>query len=196
MKFGTTNGAVGELEWIYDEAESSRGLILCHPHPLYGGSMLDGVLETTCRAATRFAIATVRFNFRGVGASAGSFDQGVGEVEDLARIVDAFQANFNELWIGGYSFGAHIALQYATANAEVSNLLLIAPPTQDALPEIAATAHVIVGDNDPISALDSLAPWVNESASRFLYPIEEADHFLVAAGYELESTLAHILDAS
>ena len=193
MEFGITQGEIGDLEWMFEAAESSSAIVLCHPHPLYGGSMLDGVLEVASRVAKTIGISTIRFNFRGVGASAGSYDEGVGEVADLTTIVNDFEARFDRLILGGYSFGAGIVLSYASNSETNSDLVLFAPPTQGTFPDINNKVDLIVGDNDSISSLDSLSEWTHASDDRTLHVIDDADHFLGAYGPDLEEVLTRVL---
>src|SRR6188768_1844090 len=89
--------------------------VVCHPHPLFGGTMQNKVVHTTARALQEAGAATVRFNFRGVGQSEGTHDQGVGEIDDAIAVVQWTRARFvcDELWLAGFSFGAAVALQAA-----------------------------------------------------------------------------------
>ena len=196
MEFGTTEGESGELEWMFEAASSPNVLVLCHPHPLYGGSMLDGVLETASRVAVSQNISTIRFNFRGVGASTGAFDHGVGEVSDLASIVREFEARYERLILCGYSFGANVALSYAAQASEDRDLVLFAPPTQDALPDLKTNVDLIVGDHDPISSILVLSDWTRDKANRNLHVIEDADHFLGAYSTDIADVLERVLAGS
>lgn len=193
MELGTTQGEMGDLEWMFDPAPSATALILCHPHPLYGGSMLDGVLEVASRVATSLDISTIRFNFRGVGASAGSYDEGIGEVTDLSTMVNEFESRFERLILGGYSFGAGVVLRYADQSTTHRDLVLIAPPTQSAFPDIETNVDLIVGDNDPICAVNVLSQWTHAKPDRTLHVIEDADHFLGAFGPDLVDVLTRVL---
>ncbi|MCY4095726.1 MAG: alpha/beta fold hydrolase [Gammaproteobacteria bacterium] len=195
MEFGTTHGEMGNLEWMFEPASSASAMVLCHPHPLYGGSMLDGVLEVASRAATALEISTIRFNFRGVGASAGTHDKGTGEVSDLAAIVKEFAPRFEQLILGGYSFGGRVVLAYASQSVQVNDLVLIAPPTQDALPDLTSRVDVIVGDNDSISSTGVLSEWTQANPNRTLYVIDDADHFLVANAPDISDVLQRILSS-
>lgn len=127
-------GPAGALEIRVDRpahptSEGARVVVICHPHPQMGGTMDNKVVTTLARAATDVGWSAVRFNFRGVGASAGAFDHGVGERED-ARAVLAWAAR---QWPGeppalaGFSFGAWVAMRLAL-EASVSRLLTVAPP--------------------------------------------------------------------
>lgn len=193
MEFGKTQGEIGDLEWMYESAASSSAMILCHPHPLYGGSMHDDVLDIASRVAKTIDVSTIRFNFRGVGKSEGSYDDGVGEVADLSSIVSEFESRFERLIIGGYSFGASVALSFASNSQENRALVLFAPPTQASLPELKTKVDLIVGDNDPISSMDSLSKWTNASDDRTLHVIADADHFLAAYRPDLVDVLTSVL---
>lgn len=193
MEFGTTQGESGELEWMFESASTTTALLLCHPHPLYGGSMLDGVLEIASRVAASLNVSTIRFNFRGVGASEGVFDHGRGEVSDLARVVTEFETQFERLILGGYSFGASAVLSYARQMSVERDLMLFAPPTQDAIPDLETNVDLIVGDNDPISSSQVLSVWASSHDNRKLHVIEGADHFLSAFGPDLTSVIRSVL---
>ncbi|MCE2407410.1 MAG: hypothetical protein J4G19_07895 [Pseudomonadales bacterium] len=193
MELGTTKGEVGDLEWLFESASTPHALILCHPHPLYGGSMLDGVLEIAAQVAKSQNISTIRFNFRGVGASTGSYDQGIGEVADLASVVKEFETRFEKITLSGYSFGAGVVLKYAADSSDNRDLLLIAPPTQNGLPELTNNVQLVVGDNDPISELSVLSSWVQRNPDRSLHVIEDADHFLAMFGLDLVDVLKRAL---
>ena len=126
-------GQAGVLEAIAEDpgtAGPSYGVI-CHPHPLYGGTMDNKVVTTVARALHETGIPTLRFNFRGVGASAGTFDQGVGEIADA----DAVAAWGAERWAGrspviaGFSFGGYVALRLAQRRLP-RHLITIAPAVQ------------------------------------------------------------------
>ena len=192
MEFGKTQGEAGIIEWMFENAEQSHCMILSHPHPLYGGSMHDGVLDCMARVARAKQIATVRFNFRGVGASQGQHDHGIGEIKDLADVIQAFEAKFDQLTLGGYSFGARIAMKYVEETNSNYDLVLVAPPTDQALPNVSSNVNVIVGDSDPISQLEILTNWA-EQPNRTLHCIDDADHFLAAFESDLETALVRAM---
>jgi len=114
----TLNGPAGVLEVLRDEplhlhpATHGRGVaVIAHPHPLYGGTMNNKVVQTLARAFVQCGFTAVRFNFRGVGASAGAFDHGVGEVADLLGVVEQVAPAGMPLALAGFSFGAFTACQ-------------------------------------------------------------------------------------
>jgi alpha/beta superfamily hydrolase len=114
----TLSGPAGQLESLRDEplhlppGTHGRGVaVIAHPHPLYGGTMNNKVVQTLARAFVQCGFTAVRFNFRGVGASAGAFDHGVGEVADLLGVVDQVAPAGMPLALAGFSFGAFTSCQ-------------------------------------------------------------------------------------
>ena len=158
------------------------GVVICHPHPLYGGDMDSGVVLAAAEACARRNIATLRFNFRGVGASTGQHDDGRGEQEDARAALSDMRRRLPGVAVAlaGYSFGAVIATTVAQKTG-VAGLALIAPPLRiTALPAPAAVlgpVAVIVGAEDqycPPAALESLREALPQATVTVL---EGADHF-------------------
>jgi uncharacterized protein len=128
----TIQGPAGALEAIAGEAEGApqaRYAVVCHPHPLYGGTMDNKVVYTVARALESVGIPTLRFNFRGVGESEGVYDGGRGETDDAAAVAEAGASRWpgRALVVAGFSFGAYVALRLA-AQRRVSHLITVAPP--------------------------------------------------------------------
>ena len=127
------NGAEGRLEGRYSPAKSDRApvAVLLHPHPQYGGTMHNKVVFTLNQCFLQAGFATLRFNFRGVGRSQGSFDNGIGELSDAAAALDWVQQIHPEsstTWIAGYSFGALIGMQLLMRRPEIRGFISVAPP--------------------------------------------------------------------
>lgn len=125
-------GPAGVLECLVElpEQEARRGVaIVCHPHPLHGGTMHNKVVTMVSRSLAELGLATVRFNFRGVGNSAGSYDEGVGETDDLVAVAEWLRRERpgDALWLAGFSFGSYVALRAAHALG-VQQLIQVAPP--------------------------------------------------------------------
>jgi alpha/beta superfamily hydrolase len=107
------------------------GVVVCHPHPLYGGMMDNNIVVAVCHALSHASIASLRFNFRGVGGSQGAFDNGIGEQDDVAAALSFLSSmegvDRERLGLCGYSFGAGVALDVATNNEMVKALALVSP---------------------------------------------------------------------
>lgn len=128
----TVQGPAGALECLVElpEQDERRGTaIVCHPHPLHGGTMHNKVVTMVSRSLVELGLSTVRFSFRGVGASEGAYDDGIGETEDLLAIAGWLRRvrPDDALWLAGFSFGSYVALRAAAALAP-QQLIQIAPP--------------------------------------------------------------------
>src|SRR5262245_56887631 len=127
-------GPAGRLEAIIDEPQNGTpvraAVVFAHPHPQFGGTMHTKAVYQGAKALARIGCAVLRFNFRGVGASGGSFDQGEGEMEDFTSALDYMAAKYKDrrLWSAGFSFGAWVALERGAMDDRVSALIGIAPP--------------------------------------------------------------------
>ena len=171
-------GPAGALQAIVEDskADGRSYAVICHPHSLFGGTMDNKVVTTVARALHDAGMATVRFNFRGVGASAGVFDQGVGETADA----DAVSAWGAERWpsrtlvIAGFSFGAYVALRLAQRRLPQHRLpqlrvprylMAIAPAVQlfDESPVIAPPCPwlVVQGDADDVVSPAAVLDWAS-----------------------------------
>jgi len=161
-------GQAGALEAIVEETPvaGSGYAIVCHPHPLFGGTMDNKVVTTVARALHETGIPTVRFNFRGVGASAGAYDQGVGETADADTVASwgAQRWPGRDLVIAGFSFGAYVALRLA--QQRVPRYLITVAPALElfqafgmAVPR--APWLVVQGDADDVVDPASVIDWVN-----------------------------------
>lgn len=126
-------GPEGRLEGRYQPGNKPRSpvAILLHPHPQGGGTMNNAIVQAMYQSFVRRGFATLRFNFRGVGRSQGTFDQGVGELSDAASALDWLQ-QFNPeapvTWVGGFSFGAWIGMQLLMRRPEIKGFISVAPP--------------------------------------------------------------------
>jgi uncharacterized protein len=193
----TVDGAAGAIEVAYAiPAHPVAVAVVAHPHPLFGGTMDNKVVTTVARAFTDAGAATFRFNFRGVGASAGRHDEGRGETDDFLEVAAHAARAVGELplWMAGFSFGGGVALR-ASGRAEFARLVLVAPalrritghglgepPVADdpnlGVPgrHTAANTIVIHGDRDETVLLaDSLAWGAVRDVPVLVIP--GADHF-------------------
>ena len=123
-------GGAGNIEVASTSPESPKAVaVVAHPHPLFGGTMDNKVVTTVARAFTDAGAAAFRFNFRGVGATAGAHDEGRGETEDCLAVIAHARRTMGEslpLWLAGFSFGGAVAVR-ASGEADVAQLVLVAP---------------------------------------------------------------------
>lgn len=169
-------GPAGALECVLeDPAHAPLGLaVVAHPHPLHGGTMDNKVVHTLCRAFMLGGCRVVRFNFRGVGRSAGCWDEGVGETEDLLAVLAHHRSDpvvkDRPLALAGFSFGGYVAAQahgrltnltHAGTDLEApSNLVLISPATSRfAVPAVPDGTLVVEGEEDDVVPLASILDW-------------------------------------
>jgi len=159
------NGAEGRLEGRYMPGPSERAPIalLLHPHPQHGGTMHNKVVYTLNQAFTKVGFATLRFNFRGVGRSQGSYGRGEGELQDAASALDWLQQtnpNSASCWIAGFSFGAWIGMQLLMRRPEIDRFIAVAPPANvydfGFLAPCPSSGLILQGDKDEIVTEESV----------------------------------------
>jgi uncharacterized protein len=180
---------------------SIRGAVVCHPHPLYGGSMDNNVVGAIVRALSSDGIATLRFNFRGVGRSGGVHGGGVEEMDDVRAAVArlASEENIDATVLAGYSFGARMALGTAPTISSIDTLIAVAPPisTPMGAPSLAGwngRILLIAGDRDAFCAVADLEKFHREAGERSTIKIiAGADHFFGGFTDELERTIAEAI---
>lgn len=187
------------LESRLYRASGPNAVVLTHPHPLYGGEMDNPVVTTLARVYQRLGYSTLRFNFRGVGASGGDYGDGIGERDD-ARAAAAYLSRLDKTVtdLAGYSFGAWINLGLHPPLTTVRRQVVVAPPVlfMDFEPVTAPPAElaVIVGDQDrmaPLATLRALLPHWHPAAQ--LCVVTGADHFFGAALDRLTAQVEAVL---
>jgi hypothetical protein len=196
-------GVVGDLELLsacppQDSARPAT-VVICHPHPLHGGSMQNKVVHTLARAAGELGTRSVRFNFRGVGRSGGEYDHGRGETEDLLAVIAWVRARRpqDRIWLAGFSFGSYVALQ-ASVRFDVAQLVLVAPPvnlydfSRLALPS--CPLLVIQGGADEVVPATQVLNWVERlTPPPQLVYLEGVSHFFHGRLNDLRSELTAAL---
>jgi alpha/beta superfamily hydrolase len=164
------DGPAGAIECAIDQpADALRGVaVVCHPHPQFGGTMDNKVVQTVARAALQCGWRTVRFNFRGVGASAGAWNDGVGEVDDALAVIEALRDPLLPLLLAGFSFGGYVASQAAARQAEgraAERLVLVAPSSQSfTLAPVPPDTLLIHGEQDDVVPLAASLDWARPHA--------------------------------
>jgi alpha/beta superfamily hydrolase len=175
--------------------------VVCHPHPLYGGTMDNKVTHVLARAMNECGAPSLRFNFRGVGASAGSFDNGRGETADLEAVVAEGRRRFPgaTLWLGGFSFGAFVALR-AAGELRPAKLVAVAPPV--ARFDLGSIAHpdcewmLAQGDADDVVPPDAVLAWAAaQPRPPRLHVLQGAGHFFHGKLHELKPLVLEFLKA-
>lgn len=182
----TLAGPVGAIEAMLTEPAGDSAptaiAVVCHPHPLHDGTMNNKVVHTLARSFVKQGIPAIRFNFRGVGGSAGVYDAGEGEVDDALAVADHLRERFGDrpLWLAGFSFGSFVALRAAT-RTPCAGLVMIAPPVQrfpfdQALPD--CPILVVQGDADEVVDFADVQAWAlaAKPAPRF-EPLSGVGHF-------------------
>jgi len=158
-------GPAGALECALDApaGESVGVAVICHPHPVHGGTMDNKVVITIARAMLQIGYSTVRFNFRGVGASEGKWDNGRGEVEYALAVAAAYRDPQRRFMLGGFSFGGYVAAEAASRlppDAKPERLVLVGPSTQkQQVPPVPADTIVVHGEADDVVPLAATLDW-------------------------------------
>lgn len=197
------DGPAGALEALTacpraDAAVPATAVIL-HPHPLHGGTLHNKVVATLARGFAELGVASVRFNFRGVGASAGQFAHGVGETEDALAVVEWVREHRpgDAIWLAGFSFGAYVALR-AAAEAGAAGLVTVAPAVHlydfSALKLPNVPWLLIQGEADEVVPVEAVRAWLAGLAPhpqvRFL---PDTGHFFHQRLHELRAALRDFL---
>jgi hypothetical protein len=183
----TIPGPAGGLEALLQEHRGGPPAfvaVVCHPHPLYGGTMHNKVVHRVAAALHELGASVLRFNFRGVGHSEGVHDQGAGELEDARAALDWLREHHPRArrWLAGFSFGSWIAARLAAGEADVDELILIAPPVTrsgfQVLKSNTVPKLVVQGTADSVCPLEALeAQYPSWAEPKRLIRIEGAGHF-------------------
>jgi hypothetical protein len=201
------NGPAGRLEALLNAGTSTatHAAVVCHPHPLFGGTLHNKVVFHTMKALNSFGFPVLRFNFRGTGLSEGEHDYGKGEIEDVQTALDWLDAEYHlPLIFGGFSFGAAIGLRPACADPRVDAVIGLGVPvapvaadnedprvyTFEFLHDCAKPKLFVSGARDqfgPRAKLQALADSVPEPKK--LVIIEGADHFFEGRLHELRNAV-------
>lgn len=210
----TIPGPMGELEAMFESGSASRprsAALVCHPHPLHGGSLHNKVVFRAAKTALQVGLPTLRFNFRGVGKSEGQFSDGIGEREDVRAALDFLEERFRgvSICLIGFSFGAWVGLSVGAVDERVRALIGLglpcggavedrpgrphASPLQAApgfLADIAKPKLLIYGTHDPFAPRVQVEALFAEMAeTKRLCWIERADHFFTGRLDDVQSVL-------
>lgn len=181
-------GPAGSLEAILTRKEAPspvipHTVIVCHPHPLHGGTMNNKVVHYLAKSFNELGGIAIRFNYRGVGHSAGSFDNGAGETDDALAVCNwAREANPDHaIWLAGFSFGAYVAMR-ASQQQPAAGLICVAPAIRlfdfSHLQTVTCPWLVVQGDKDKVVSYDDVTAWVHQLSPAPTYvPMAEVGHF-------------------
>ncbi len=190
----------GNIEGLMVEGQATKGVVVTHPHPLYGGSMENNVVEAVVRAYGEKGYTTLRFNFRGVGRSEGRYDNGRGEQEDVrAAVAHLTQLGMTSIDLTGYSFGAWVNAQCIDSLRDVRRMVMVSPPVNfldfSFLKSCPKIRLVIAGSEDdiapPAMIEKMLLVWNPESE---LKAINGADHFYWGKTGEIEAIIGDLIE--
>jgi uncharacterized protein len=182
------------LEGIIRENGKQAGVVICHPHPLYGGNMQNNVVDAIESGFFNIGFTTLRFNFRGVGMSMGIYDEGEGEVKDVVAALAFLKKNIDEdacMVLAGYSFGAWTASRAAESAKDIIALFLVSYPfafySTEELSKFRKDIYFIGGEHDDISPIDSMLKFYKEiPVLEKSIKIISTDHFYWGKEKEIE----------
>jgi uncharacterized protein len=195
-------GAVGPLEALLDVPQGAprAAVVFAHPLPIKGGTMHTKVVFQAAKALTRIGCVVLRFNFRGVGRSAGSWDNGPGEMDDYRAAVDFMAGRYPdlEMWAAGFSFGSYIAMTVGADDDRMCTLVGIAPPVnryEYASVKLSTKPKFIVhGESDeliPLKAVREFYAQLHEPKE--LVEIDRANHLFDGQASEVGDALEELL---
>jgi uncharacterized protein len=201
----TIAGPAGILEGLLDtpvEADAARVGVICHPHPVYGGTMTNKVVHMLAKAFNDIGVAAIRFNYRGVGASSGAYDEGRGETLDTLAVAQWANARWPQakLWLGGFSFGGAVALR-AASQIQPARLVTVAPAIQRVdvtrvqLPR--CPWLIVQGDSDELVNAQEVQAWAQslEPKPEFVM-LSGVDHFFHGRLNELREAVVRWVEAT
>ncbi len=197
-------GPAGRLEAVLDcgpGAPPRFAALVCHPHPLYGGTLHNKVVHKLAAALRESGGAALRLNFRGAGRSEGRFDHGRGETEDARAALDYLRARFPgaPLWAAGFSFGSWVALRAGAEERQVGKLIAVAPPVSlfdfSFLERSLAPKLIVQGERDEVCSPAQLAAvYPSWSEPKQLAIVHGANHMFDRHLTQLSRVLREYLD--
>jgi hypothetical protein len=198
-------GPAGALEALLDEPrgrEPQAAAVFAHPLPIEGGTMHTKAVYQGAKALARIGVSVLRFNFRGVGRSAGTWDEGRGELDDFNAALDYMSARYPglPLWAAGFSFGSWIALEQGAADERVTVLIGIAPPVEGrgyTFPrtlESVKPKFLIQGEEDEICPIGALRRFYSQlKEPKELVVIPDANHLFEGKTQEVGEAIEDLL---
>jgi uncharacterized protein len=192
-------GPVGRLEailWSPSAGWPSLAALVCHPHPLFGGTMHNKVVYQAAKSLDKLGLAVLRFNFRGTGMSEGEHDRGEGEREDVRAALDFLAAEFRDvpLLVAGFSFGCWVGLRAGCADTRVTSLIGLGAPVNNVdfsyLTRCVKPKLFVHGANDRYGAVNKVESLIAAvPGENQLVIVEDADHFFVGKLDQLDRAI-------
>jgi len=184
-----------EIEGLLEKGSEERGVIVTHPHPLYGGDMYNPVVSSIVRAYRNKAYTTLRLNFRGVGSSQGSHDDGIGEQDDvLAAYSFLTEMGLTKIDIAGYSFGSWVNAHAVGEHTGEENMIMVSPPVGfmdfTGIKSLSSLKLVVTGSMDDIAPADHIQKLMESwNPDAEFTAIGGADHFYSGYAEDLEKII-------
>jgi alpha/beta superfamily hydrolase len=184
------------IEGMLQKNSDTRGAVITHPHPLYGGNMNNNVVLAISRAYQKMGYTTLRFNFRGVGSSQGSYDDGIGEQADVrAAIAYLADQGIRQIDLAGYSFGAWVNGHLSCREIGIASMVMVSPPAAfmgfDSVEAIDCLRLIVTGSRDDIAPPDLIRrSYPRWNAEARFEVINGADHFYGDHTDKLEEILS------
>jgi uncharacterized protein len=185
---------------LAEPPDSRAGVVVCHPHPLYGGDMDNPVVVRAAEVCAGLGLAALRFNFRGVGQSLGRHGSGLDERLDVGAALHQLRSTLSvdgDVALAGYSFGASVAAQVAAGRADLTGLCLIAPPLAiegmalpPALAQFGGSLCVVGGTRDEYCPVASLRALGHKFPNAQVTIVEGANHFFFGRLFPLGEAVA------
>jgi len=181
-----------QIEALADIKQGGKAVIMCHPHPLYGGDMYNPVVDAVVGAYSLKGYSTLRFNFRGVGSSEGKYGNGIDEQEDVLSAMEYFIGlGKSNIDLGGYSFGAWVCASGLKNWQQVKRLIMVSPPVAfmsfDFLGYDPRIKLIIGADRDDIGLVDMIAEMLKTWNPEVLFKIiNNSDHFYAGKKAEIK----------
>jgi len=197
-----------EVRHQFQQTSSAPAALILHPHPLHGGTMHNKVTYTLYQAFYKSGFSVCRFNFRGIGKSSGSFDNGDGELSDAATVMDWLQTSLpyaQHFWIAGFSFGAWITMQLLMRRPEIQGVICVSPPVNrydfTFLSPCPVSGQIIQGTKDDIVDIHAVHLLNNRLAKQKnivvrLDILEGASHFFLHHLTELSDLVRSYLKST
>jgi len=202
------NGPEGRIQGRYSHSKKPNApvALILHPHPEQGGNMNNRIVYAMFHAFVNRGFSVLRFNYRGVGRSQGTFDNGQGELTDAATALDwmqSFNPNAKTCWVAGYSFGAWIGMQLLMRRPEISGFLSVAPPANlydfSFLAPCPSSGLFVQGDADELVTEESVAKLAEKISSQKNVEVDYrlvkgADHYFTNSLADMIGHVENYLD--